>query len=394
MCASARAAGCATALALALVGTGAAPPAPADPVERSPVAPPLPADREWNVLEPPAPDGDLRPTLRAAGEQLGDWTIHVAGLDLDGARLQAWSEAPDPLLRHVREDWGRGVDLPDLLRFLDDVLAAGRDGRRGERFLVTPSRARNAGILLHPEEVFGERRARRYGEAPVPVDPPQPPRRFVPAPDGAPLGPRWSARFPNPEGEEARLAALERSRPGSDFAGRLRALMAQLRDQGARVQLSSTVRSRARGYLMWGAFELSRADDAAAVEARVATLADRNARWGLEVPIRWRHADGWRATREAARRMADAYDVVFATEAGARESRHYEGVAADLSVTHLPRRLRLRSPAGAEAEFDLAQPEEPRELSLTPRVIDWLEAHWGLRKLRSDYPHWEDARGP
>jgi hypothetical protein len=90
--------------------------------------------------------------------------------------------------------------------------------------------------------------------------------------------------------------------------------------------------------------------------------------------------------------MADAYEVVYATEAGARASKHYTGVAADLQSHNLPRSLTLVSPGGETAHFDLSGSAETRDLSLTPTLIRWIEEHFELAKLRSDYPHWDDAR--
>ncbi|MQM40464.1 hypothetical protein KBTX_04523 [wastewater metagenome] len=90
--------------------------------------------------------------------------------------------------------------------------------------------------------------------------------------------------------------------------------------------------------------------------------------------------------------MAEAYNVVYATRSGARHSNHYDGDAADLVVVDLPRRLTLAAPDGARRTFDLSAPEESRDLDLTPRLIDWVERHFGLHKLRSDYPHWTDQR--
>ena len=111
----------------------------------------------------------------------------------------------------------------------------------------------------------------------------------------------------------------------------------------------------------------------------------------LDVPIRWRGAGEWPAIRESAREMADTYEVVFATERGARHSSHYGGRAVDLTALALPRRLTLVDPGGSTQVFDLSGIDEPLDLSLTPVLIEWIEAHFGLRKLRSDYPHWDDA---
>jgi hypothetical protein len=199
-------------------------------------------------------------------------------------------------------------------------------------------------------------------------------------------------RYRNPEGEEALLEALRRKRSSGDFADRIAELIAQLRAAGAEVYLNSTVRSPERGYLMWGAYLLSRSDTRRAQRELLTKLERTNTSWGLEVPIYWAHPDGWRATREAAREMADTYEVVFASEQGARSSNHYDGTAADLVASGLPRHLALRAPDGETGRFDLSHPTQPRDLGLTPELIEWLESHFGLEKLKADYPHWNDTR--
>jgi hypothetical protein len=271
------------------------------------------------------------------------------------------------------------------------VLAAGERGRRLEPFCVPEGRARAVGVLVHPEEVYeGKPRVYPAGAIELHVDRPRPPADFVPALDGDPLGPRWTSRFPNPEGESARLESLRALRPR--YATRIASLLQQLRAQGAEVELTSTVRPRARGYLMWGAFVLSQTRAAPELESALATIAARNREWGLGVPIRWDDPGGWQATRDAARQMADAYNVVFATESAARSSNHYTGVAVDFVAVGLPRKLRLVAPGKkARRSFDLSGADETRDLSLSPLLVEWIEQHFGVRKLRSDYPHWEDA---
>jgi hypothetical protein len=356
-------------------------------VAEQPTAPPLAANRTWEVLG----EGSDPEKFAKAASLLGDWTIELAGVPIDGPRLAPFGQpSAEPLLRRVREDLGRPVDVGDFLLFLDDVLAAG--SRRGERFHVHSGRARDAGILLHPDDVFLDR-PRQYGaKDAVAVDLPVPqPELADAAPDGSPPGPGWTARYRNPDDETSMLAALVTERPDADFEARVRALMDQLREAGADVYLASTARSRERGYLMWGAFQLSRATSSAQVEARAKLLDRRNGEWKLDVPIVWRHPDGWKATIEAARAMADSYDVVYATEHGARESNHYGGTAVDVIAVDLPRRLTLTAPDGATRSFDLADPSESRDLSLTPRLITWIEEHYGVTKLLADYPHWDDV---
>lgn len=352
--------------------------------------PPLPADTKLQVL----PAGDLRSQLQAAGEKLGSWEIELAGVPVDGEVVTRLANPPEgeDLTRWVREQTGRAVDLKDLVYFLDDVLRA--EDRRGERFIVHSGRARNAGILLHPDDVFRDRPRNYPGKrGSVAVDPPKRQEDIeTPAEDGSPPSPEWTVRYQNPSDRDEMLAAIDAERPESDFRVRLTSLLEQIEAEGGEVYLASTTRSRERGYLMWGAFTLSRAKDENQLNARIAMLEDRNKTWGLDVPIQWRHPDGWEATRDAARRMAETYDVVYATEKGAKSSNHYGAIAADVVGLDLPRRLTLTAPDGACRSFDLSDPAESRDLSLTPRLIDWIEAHWGLKKLLTDYPHWSDTK--
>jgi hypothetical protein len=327
-------------------------------------------------------------------ENLGQHTVVLAGVALTEKRLRGWLEAPlsEPLLRVVREDTARAIDLGDLLYLFDDVLAA--DLAPGTVVDLPTGRARAHGLLLHPDDVY-KGRPRQYprGES-LAIDTPPEPGSVTPASDGDPPGPGWTGRFLNPSEREPMLQALAQERPGSDFAGRIRDLVSQLEAQGAEVWLTSTVRSRHRGYLMWGSFALSRCTSESEVQQLVARLEQRNREWGLEVPIAWEHPDGWEATVEAARTMAEAYDVVYATERGARYSSHYGGRAVDVVAYGLPRRLVLSAADGAMKTFDLSDPAQPRDLSLTVEVVRWIEEHHGLSKLTGDYPHWNDSPQP
>ncbi len=350
-------------------------------------------DRRFDVIPPPVDPENLAPSLGFAGRRLADWSIQLAGVQFDGPRLEALAQAPgpDPLEVRVREGFGRPVDLQDFIFFLDDLLRDGPLGLRDAEVWVTPSRARRAGILLHPDDIF-KGRPRRYGDhGSIPLDPPQPQVDLAPARDGDLLGSAWAMRYRNPSQEEQALSALAGIRVGASFASRIRGLIDQLRAQGAQVYLNSTVRSRERGYLMWGAFVLSQAADEEDLLAGIEVLERARGEWELAVPIQWQHPGGWQATREAARAMAETYEVVYATEAGARASDHYTGRAVDLVVLALPRQLALLAPNGEIGRFDLSPPRAARDLSLSPEVIEWLEENFDLTKLRSDYPHWSDA---
>ena len=142
---------------------------------------------------------------------------------------------------------------------------------------------------------------------------------------------------------------------------------------------------------MWGAYILSRVRSGKELRYLVKVLDQRNREWGLRIPIRWSMPGKWQDIRAAAQAMAETYSVVFATESGAKNSNHYTGVAADFSAVNLPRELTLESPDGSQKKtFDLSSPEEPRDLSLSPQIIEWIETHFELHKLPYDYPHWDD----
>lgn len=373
-----------TAVIHAGAGTARAEPTPLPPADG-----PLETNRSWEVLPAAATP---RARLALAARLLGTWHLSLAGVEIDAARLGRIAAAPEsePFVRALREGIGRAVDVEDFLLFLDDVLAAAPRGLRGHDVFLTAGRARGAGILLHPDDVFAKR-PRRYGtRGPLDLDRPRPQQSYPPAADGEPLGPNWTMRFQNPASEPERIEALRRLRPS--YAARIESLVRQLRAQGAEVYLTSTVRRPERGYLMWGAFLLSRTKTSEEVSRTVGRLSRANREWGISVPVSWQDPSGWRATIEAAREMADTYGVVYATEEGARGSNHYSGVAADLVAVGLPRELEVRAPDGAVTTFDLREPEQPRDLSLTPEIIDWIETHFEMRKLESDYPHWDDAR--
>ena len=388
-----------------LTPAGAQEPAPVDPepgvvhapdrVPLEPEAPPEPLapiamNRAWDVL---TPSDDRRAMLRQAGDALGDWTIRLSGIEVSGAKLiEVADTAPDePILRVVRESLRRPFDLDDLLYLLDDVLLAGQKGRRGEPFYLPTGRLRSAGAIVHPKDVFPPIEPVEYpaDQTKLAVDEPPPQTSFPEAQDGEVLGPNWTMRYRTPTDRAEMFRTLVDKRPGETFPSRIAALVDQLDQQGADVYLTSFLRYRERGYLMWGAFLLRKCTTPACVKTTLAKLATANKKWA-HVPIRWSHPDGWRATQEAARRMADAYDVVYATEYGARFSNHYDGTAVDFSATALPRELELYAPNGAHRVFDLSDPNEPRDLSVTPEVIAWIEENFTLSKLRSDHPHWDD----
>ncbi len=353
-------------------------------------------NRKLEVIKPGKGSLGLRRQIEQAGKLLGDWTIVIAGVEIDGPRLIdiAGHNPKEPFVRLVREELRIPLDVADFVYFLDDLLVAGRRGLRGKLVWVLPGRARSAGVLIHPDDVFRRKRPRQYGKKHkrISIDKPLPQHEITAAADGDLLGPGWVTRYLNPVGDKAKLAALRKV--NGDFAERIASLLDQLRNQGCEVGLYTTVRNRPRGYLMYGAYLLSKQSTSRRVIKAVRRLDRLNKKWGLGVPIRWMHPDGWKATREAARLMAEAYPVTYATAYGAHKSRHYDGEAVDFSAVGLPRSLKIEAPDGAIRTFDLSAPEQSRDINLTPELISWIERHFKMEKLKFDYPHWNDEARP
>jgi hypothetical protein len=346
-------------------------------------------DRNWNAL----PGPNLHKALDRAIDLLGRRTIILAGARIDGKTLsdiQKRSQGAD-LTRAFREHLRIPIDPEDFLFFLDDLFLAPANVFLGRPIDLSPDRLRAAGILLHPDGVF-RARPRKYGENRdrILVKTPVLRKDKRPPPAGAYLGPRWTNLYQEARSAEDRLWALYRKNP--DFATRMRSLIKQLRAQGVQLSVESTVRDRRRGFLIYGAFMLSRSRSQSKVNFLLSRLPRLQKSWALDLAINWSHPDGWKRTIHEARKMADAFSVTYATENGARRSDHYDGRAIDLYAVGLPRTLRLKSPKGQTKRFDLYAATQSRDLNLTPELVEWIEKHFELRKLRKDYPHWRDAR--
>lgn len=334
-------------------------------------------------------DAPPRQQLAQAAEALGEVTIDISGVRVTKELLLAAANSnPDvSLTKDLRERTRRPVDVADFISFLDDALAQAYGMQTVSTLVLTPGRARRVGVFVHPDEVFKKNRPREYpaGKAFIPITEPQEPEGLIPAKDGERLGPNWYLRFENPETEAERMRDLIRKNP--KFGRAVKSLVSQLRRQGAEVSVESTVRAKERGYLMWGAFWLSRADDDEQLKERIALLKKYRRKWKLDVDINWDAGD-FESTVRAAREMADTYGVVYATRRGAEKSDHYDGDAVDISVVGLPSRLRLRAPRRRARVFDLSGDDETRDLSLSPQLVKYIERAFKMKKLKSDYPHW------
>lgn len=354
---------------------------------------PMQVNAAWDHV-PEVVQGDSRSILRVLGKQLGKTTIEISGVKITGRHLLALVATPleDSLVQKLRQMVRRPLKLDGFLYFVDDVLQLPVT-RRAREVVLTSSRARRLGVLVHPEEVFEDKvRTYPHDELEVHIDRPGTPRTYRPAKDGQILGPEWTARFPNPRGEQAKFVKLGEAVPGSDFHLRVAALLKQFRAQGADVFVDSTIRAQERGYLIWGSYLLSQVESEKESTQTLLDLDAARKEWNLTVPIQWTHPAGWQAGVEAARAMAEAYGVTYATRKGAESSNHYDGLAVDITVVGLPAALTLKAPDGEKRVFDLSHPEHPRDLSLSPNVIAWIEEKYRVFKLKLDYPHWDDYR--
>jgi hypothetical protein len=355
----------------------------------------IPVNDTFDLLTLRGKPPNYRKAYAQAGRLLGSWTLDFAGTGVDGTdllRLADKTPKKEPFERALREAIRRPVDLHDFLLLLDDLLVASKKGLWGKRVYLLPGRVRSIGAMLHPDDAFKEDRPREYPHRKdeLNIDPPRRRHDMPPAKDGDLLGPNWVFRFKNPIKREAKYAALAIANPSGTFTDRVRSLVNQLEEQGADVGLYTTVRNRHRGYLMWGSFALSRKKNRKQVIRFIRKLERYNHEWGLDVPIRWYHPGGWKATVEAARLMKDAYDVVYASRSGARKSKHYGGLAVDVTAVGLPRSLTLTASDGVQKIFDLSDPHQSRALNITPELVEWIERHFKLKKLKPDYPHWDD----
>ncbi|HEU4326647.1 MAG TPA: glycoside hydrolase family protein [Roseiflexaceae bacterium] len=177
-------------------------------------------------------------------------------------------------------------------------------------------------------------------------------------------GEQWVARFPTSR-STADLAG--------DFGGNVDRFIEALRAAGASVRISATLRPPERAFLMHYAWRIAQGD---------INPADVPAREGVEIDWVHRNAQGRpdrAASRAAAQRMVDAYEIVHRPSL---TSRHTEGLAIDMTITWSG----TLSIANAEGETV--------RIASTPRTgagnteLHAVGATYGVQKLASDPPHW------
>lgn len=174
-----------------------------------------------------------------------------------------------------------------------------------------------------------------------------------------PSGPSWVRRFPT----GTTTASLTPS-----FATAVNQFVAALRQGGATVSITATLRPPERAYLMHYSYKIARSGlGPATVPAMAGVDIDwvhRDARGNVNLP----------ASRAAAAQMVSGYGIVYAP---ALVSRHSQGRALDMNISNYLKRqfvdanrvtTTVNSAAGLHA----------------------LGATFGVIKLVSDPPHWSD----
>ena len=170
-------------------------------------------------------------------------------------------------------------------------------------------------------------------------------------------GKPWTARFPT----SRRIEDLEPS-----FRRQIDAFVAALREAGATVRISATLRPRERAYLMHWAWRISEEDfppeDVPAMPG---------------VDIEWSHPAA-QASRAAARAMVGTYSLVRVADL---DSRHCEGRAIDMTISWRGK-LRIAAPDGSRHTIA----GRPRD-GTHPGLIE-VGRLYGAIKLQGDAPHW------
>jgi hypothetical protein len=177
-------------------------------------------------------------------------------------------------------------------------------------------------------------------------------------------GPQWASQFPTSSSTD------DLAEP---FRSNVNRFLAALRNAGATVSISATLRPPERAYLMHFSFAVARES---LNPSSVPSMAG--------VDIQWVHPDAGgnpdlAASRSAAQKMVEAYDIVFKPVLA---SRHTEGNAIDMDITWQGN-LTI-SNAGGNAITITTIPRT----GAGNAALQGVGAGFGVRKLASDAPHW------
>lgn len=167
------------------------------------------------------------------------------------------------------------------------------------------------------------------------------------------------AKYPN----SAALADL-----APPFRDRATAFVKALRDAGARVTLSATLRNPTRAYLMHYCWRIANGG-----------IAPRDVPARAGCAIQWNHAT-LAQSKKAAQEMVDLFDIAYQPSL---TSRHIEGRAVDMTIGWTGT-ITVRDATGAPRALGAPRSGE------TNTALHDIGKSYGVRKLLSDPPHWSD----
>lgn len=239
----------------------------------------------------------------------------------------------------------------DLVRMLRSHLADRLGSELGPR---AQSRGAALAVTTFEEELCGS-----DGEAPAAARGLESVGAAAPQAALELSGPQWVARFPGSR------SIFDTREP---FVGKLTKFHQALRDAGATVSISATLRPPERAYLMHHSFRIAN------------KLVDpKNVPPMPGVGIQWVHGS-LAASRSAAQQMVAAYNIAFAP---ALSSRHTEGRAIDMTISW-GGVLKIKDAAGNVRS--IGSPRNGRDNT----ALHAVGLTYGVIKLRSDPPHWSD----
>ncbi len=176
-------------------------------------------------------------------------------------------------------------------------------------------------------------------------------------------GPVWVSRFPNSISVDDLV---------DPFKSNAKKFISALRNAGATVSISSTLRSKERAYLMHWSFKIS------------AGYSPENVPAMQGVEIEWVHRDdkgkaNLPASKTAADMMVSGYEIAYEP---ALASRHTEGKAIDMDISWTTPDLTITDGAGKSVTIKTGLKNGSNA------ELHKVGASYAVIKLLSDPPHW------
>jgi hypothetical protein len=155
----------------------------------------------------------------------------------------------------------------------------------------------------------------------------------------------------------------------SGFKSKVKDFLGALKDAGAKVTVSSTLRNPARAAIMHWAFKVANGKVKPSAVPKI-----------KDVDIKWDHGDETKSV-DAAKEMVgpSGFNIAFQPSL---TSRHIEGKAIDMTITW-KKSLTIKNKKGEEVAIE----KGPRSGDKN-KELHKVGATFGVIKLASDPPHW------